>query len=110
MLILARLSFLVYVDDIILTGTTPTLIQSFITKLNHAFSLKHLGDLDYFLGIEVKHLSHGSLLLNQSKYIRDLLTRTNMLDCRPVSTPMPSSCKLSKIGSPALADPYKLYV
>ncbi|PNX54637.1 histone deacetylase [Trifolium pratense] len=100
------LYFLVYVDDIILTGTSPSLIQSFITQLNQAFSLKHLGDLDYFLGIEVKSLPDGSLALNQSKYIRDILTRTKMLNCSPVSTPMQSSCKLSKLGSNALADPF----
>jgi hypothetical protein len=67
------------VDDIIITGNNDSLLQSLIQQLNLAFSLKHLGTLDYFLGIEVHKLSNGSLLLTQSKYIRDLLTRTNML-------------------------------
>jgi hypothetical protein len=58
------LYLLIYVDDFILTGTSSSLIQSIITQLNHAFSLKHLGDLDYFLGIEVKSLPDGSLALN----------------------------------------------
>ncbi|MCI28028.1 retrovirus-related Pol polyprotein from transposon TNT 1-94, partial [Trifolium medium] len=79
---------LVYVDDIIITSNNSTLLQSTISKLNKAFSLKHLGSLDYFLGIEVHHLSNGSLLLTQSKYLRDLLTGTNMLESSPVSTPM----------------------
>jgi hypothetical protein len=55
---------LVYVDDIIITGNSSTLLTTLINKLNNTFSLKHLGDLDYFLGIEVKHLAHGSLLLS----------------------------------------------
>jgi histone deacetylase 1/2 len=97
---------LVYVDDIIITSNNSSLLQSFITQLNQAFSLKHLGSLDYFLGIEVNQLPNGSLLLTQSKYIRDLLNRTNMLESTPVSTPMQSSCKLSKDGSPALSDPF----
>ncbi|MCH94031.1 retrovirus-related pol polyprotein from transposon TNT 1-94, partial [Trifolium medium] len=71
---------LVYVDDIIITSNNSTLLHSTIDKLHKAFSLKHLGSLDYFLGIEVRHLSTGSLLLTQSKYLRDLLQRTNMLE------------------------------
>jgi histone deacetylase 1/2 len=97
---------LVYVDDIIITSNNSTLLHSIIKQLNQAFSLKQLGDLDYFLGIEVNHLSNGSLLLTQSKYIRDLLTKTNMIDSAPVNTPMQSTCKLSKTGSPALSDPF----
>jgi hypothetical protein len=58
------LYLLIYVNDFILTGTSSSLIQSIITQLNDAFSLKHLGDLDYFLGIEVKSLLDGSLALN----------------------------------------------
>lgn len=100
------INLLVYVDDIIITGNNSTLLQTIITRLNTAFSLKHLGSLDYFLGIEVHALSNGSLLLTQSKYLRDLLTRTNMLESSHVSTPMQSTCKLSKIGSSSLNDPF----
>jgi len=100
------LYLLVYVDGIIITGNSPNLINMVITKLNKAFSLKHLGDIDYFLGREIKKLSTGALLLNQYKYIHDLLTRTHMLDASLVCTPMQSNCKLSKTGSPALADPF----
>lgn len=45
---------LVYVDDIILTCNNSLVLKSLISKLNSVFSLKDLGDLDYFLGIEVK--------------------------------------------------------
>ncbi|CAJ2668996.1 unnamed protein product [Trifolium pratense] len=96
---------LVYVDDIIITGSSLTLVQHLVTKLDSVFSLKQLGNLDYFLGIEVKHLTDGSLLLTQSKYIKDLLVKTNMIDSNPIATPMMSSCKLSKVGSDSVADP-----
>jgi histone deacetylase 1/2 len=95
---------LVYVDDIIITGSSTTLVQTLVQKLDSAFSLKQLGELDYFLGIEVKNLSDGSLLLTQSKYLKDLLIKTNMLDCKPIATPMMSSCKLSKTGSDNVTD------
>jgi histone deacetylase 1/2 len=97
---------LVYVDDIIITSNNSSLLQFLIDKLNRAFSLKHLGSLDYFLGIEVNQLPNGSLFLTQSKYIHDLLNRTNMLDSAPVSTPMQSTSKLSKTGSPTPSDPF----
>ncbi|PNY02745.1 hypothetical protein L195_g026064 [Trifolium pratense] len=95
---------LVYVDDIIITGSSLSLVHSLVQKLDSIFSLKQLGDLDYFLGIEVKQLSDNSLLLTQSKYIKDLLIKTNMVDCKPINTPMMSSCKLTKLGSPSMQD------
>ena len=63
---------LVYVDDIILTSNSSSLIQQITTQLHSAFSLKQLGQLDYFLGIEIKHIPDRSLLMTQSKYIKDL--------------------------------------
>lgn len=96
---------LVYVDDIIITGSSSVLVTNLVKQLDSVFSLKHLGALDYFLGIEVKHLPDNSLLLTQSKYIRDLLSKTNMLECNSINTPMMSSCKLSKHGSDHFLDP-----
>lgn len=58
-----------------------------------------------FLGIEVKHLHNGSLLLTQGKYIRDLLQRTDMLGAKSISTPFPGNMKLSKHGSDYFDDP-----
>lgn len=93
-------------DAIIITGSSSSLVQNLITKLNQAFSFNHFGTLDYFLGIEVKHGPSNSLLLTQSKYIRDLLQRTNMLESNHVATPMQSTCKLTKTGLVAMTDPY----
>lgn len=95
---------LIYVDDIIITGSNRGLLNSIVNKLNSVFSLKDLGTLDYFLGIEVKARPDGTLFLTQSKYIRDLLVKTNMEGSAPVSSPMLSGCKLSKTGSTILLD------
>ena len=55
--------------------------------------------MDYFLGIKVKHLSNGSFLLSQAKYIRDLLEMAKMVDAKPILTPLPSDLKLTKHGT-----------
>jgi len=96
---------LVYVDDIIITGSSDSLIKQLVQQLNSEFSLKDLGKLDYFLGIEVHHSNSGSLLLSQTKYIRDLLTKANMEKANSMASPMASSTKLSKFGSNQVADP-----
>jgi histone deacetylase 1/2 len=96
---------LIYVDDILITGSAPQLINDVITKLNLQFALKRLGQVDYFLGLEVHHLPSGALLLNQTKYVRDLLCKTNMEDSSPIGSPMVSSCRLSKFGTDSMSDP-----
>lgn len=96
---------LVYVDDIIITGTSKAFIQQLIIKLNLSFSLKDLGQLDYFLGIQVNHLPNGSLLLSQTKYLKDLLVKANMASTKSINSPMASSTKLSKVGSTSVTNP-----
>ncbi|KAL5775315.1 hypothetical protein ACOSP7_012872 [Xanthoceras sorbifolium] len=81
---------LVYVDDIIITGSDPTLITLLVSQLHKSFALKDLGALSYFLGIEVSSTSTG-LHLSQQKYITDLLHRTGMLTARPFPSPMVAS-------------------
>jgi histone deacetylase 1/2 len=55
---------LIYVDDILITGSSPHLIKDLIKKLAIEFALKQMGEVDYFLGIQVHHMSSGGLLLN----------------------------------------------
>lgn len=57
---------LVYVDDLIITGSNSALISPVIHDLSSAFVMKDLGDLLYFLGIEV-HRSAEGILLTQTK-------------------------------------------
>lgn len=78
---------LIYVDNIIVTGSSSVLIKQVITQL---------GELDYFLGIEVKCTLAGTLILTQAKYIRDLLQRIEMLVAKGISTPFQGNLKLSR--------------
>lgn len=98
---------LVYVDDCIVTGSSSSLVQHFLTCLSADFPIKDLGDLYYFLGVEASHSSSG-LWLSQQKYVHDLLCKTNMLLCKPVSFPRASSLHLSAFEG-ALFDDSTLY-
>ena len=100
----ALVILLLYVDDIVITGTDSSLIQSLIQQLHTMFELKDLGQLSYFLGLELHHSSKG-LFFNQSKYITDILKKHNMLDCKPCSIPCASSTKLTRDDGTPLDDP-----
>ncbi|KAL5570076.1 hypothetical protein UlMin_026651 [Ulmus minor] len=77
---------LVYVDDILVTGNSPTQIDELITQLHSSFAMRDLGQISYFLGVEVI-FDGASIHLSQTRYIADLLTKTEMLDCKPAKTP-----------------------
>jgi histone deacetylase 1/2 len=85
---------LVYVDDIIVASSTDQATSALLKDLQKDFALKDLGDLHYFLGIEVKKVRNG-IVLTQHKYANDLLKKTGMVDCKPMSTPLSTSEKLS---------------
>jgi hypothetical protein len=95
---------LVYVDDIILTGTDDKLLHSIIAQLQQEFPLKDLGSLHFFLGIHVTRTDQG-LHLCQAKYIADLLHRTHMQDVKPSKSPSSSGLKLSKYDGDPLPHP-----
>jgi histone deacetylase 1/2 len=85
---------LVYVDDIIVASSSSEATRALLKDLEKEFALKDLGDLHYFLGIEVKRNADG-LILSQEKYARDIIKRTSMSNCKPVNTPLPSTEKIS---------------
>jgi hypothetical protein len=95
---------LIYVDDIIVTGNKLSVIQSLIVKLQQQFPLKDLGDLGFFLGIQVTR-SPASLHLSQAKYIADILYRTRMLGAKPSVSPCSTGTKLSHFDGEPLVDP-----
>jgi hypothetical protein len=64
---------LIYVDDIIVTASSQESVAALLRDLKKEFALKDLGDLHYFLGIEVKKSKEG-IVLSQSKYARDILS------------------------------------
>ncbi|XP_062075014.1 uncharacterized mitochondrial protein AtMg00810-like [Humulus lupulus] len=95
---------LIYVDDMIVTGNNKEKLQQFDAKLNSEFALKDLGPLIFFLGIEM-HRDDTGLYLNQSKHIKELLSRTEMQHLKSCSTPMTAGKVLSKIDGEPLSNP-----
>lgn len=88
-----------YVDDIILIRNSPTPIRTFISRSHQEFSIKDLGNLNYFLGLEVTYTNDG-LFLGKTIYTNDILARSDMFDCKPISTPLASAVTLSKDEEP----------
>ena len=72
---------IVYVDDIIIIGSSDLEVQQIISLLNRSFSLKNLGELNYFLGVEAPRTSDG-ILLSRNKYISNLLERAKISETK----------------------------
>ncbi|XP_018505520.2 uncharacterized mitochondrial protein AtMg00810-like [Pyrus x bretschneideri] len=75
-----------YVDDVILTGSSTQLINQVITALIAEFEMKDLGLLHYFLGLQISYTSEG-LFVSQTKYINELVDKVDLQDSKPCATP-----------------------
>ena len=95
--------FLVYVDDIVITRNNKNFVASIIKKLGDHFSLKDVGLLHFFLGVEVVPTQAG-LFLSQHKYIRELLSNTNMSGAKDVSTPLSTTQSLKLLDGTTNVD------
>jgi hypothetical protein len=78
---------LIYVDDIIVASSTQQATTDLLKDLKADIALKDLGELHYFLGIEVKKTQDG-ILLSQEKYTSDILKRVGMINCKSANTTM----------------------
>jgi hypothetical protein len=91
----------VYVDDMIIAGNNKESMEKFKERMKAKFKMSDIGDLCYFLGIEVKRdRNKRTLHLSQTKYIKEILWKYKMMDCNPTGTPYEISIKLSKEMSP----------
>ena len=100
----------VYVDDIIITGDDEKEVNHLKKNLSEEFEVKDLGQLRYFLGIDIARSPKG-IVLSQRKYVLDLLSETGMLGCRPSSTPIDPNHKLcAESGDPVNKETYQRLV
>jgi hypothetical protein len=95
---------LLYVDDIVLTASSQSLLRRLIDVLQREFPVKDLGVLHHFLRVTAEPRPSG-LLLYQRQYILDILERAKMIDCKPCSTPVDTHAKLSEVESDPVEDP-----
>ncbi|XP_030949369.1 uncharacterized protein LOC115973251 [Quercus lobata] len=95
---------LVYVDDVLIAYNDKAEVDRFKVMLDDKFKLKDLGDLKYFLGLEVARSDKG-IALCQRKYTLELLNDAGLLGCKCAKTPMEHNLKLSKFEGEELKDP-----
>ncbi|GJZ78479.1 retrovirus-related pol polyprotein from transposon TNT 1-94 [Tanacetum coccineum] len=102
---------LVYVDDLMITGNDSSLIQKFKSQLSSTFHMKDLGDLHYFLGLEVTKSEYG-LFVSQRKYTLELLQEAGVMSNKPYKLPMDPNLKLQAEMGTSLQDleVYKRYI
>ena len=95
---------LLYVDDIVLTASSDSLLRWIIASLQQEFAMKDLGLLHHFLRVTVEPHPAG-LLLHQQQCTLDILERAGMTDCKPCSTPVDTHGKLSEAEGTPMTDP-----
>jgi hypothetical protein len=83
----------IYVDDIIFCGSSHTLVSRFQEMMESEFQMSMMGELTIFLGIQVKQTKQGTFV-HQAKYMKDLMKKFNMIELKPVYTPMSSTASL----------------
>lgn len=83
-----------YVDDILITGNDTAEISALKSFLHSTFQIKDLGQLNYFLGIEVLHEPNG-VILTQRKFAKDLVQEFSTHLHHSVSSPLPAHLQLN---------------
>ncbi|KAD4385704.1 hypothetical protein E3N88_25873 [Mikania micrantha] len=77
----------IYVDDIIFGSTSSALCMEFEGVMKKKFEMSAMGEMTFFLCLQVKQNSKG-LLIHQGKYVTDILTKFIMMESKPASTRM----------------------
>jgi hypothetical protein len=105
------IALLVYVDDILIASNDMKSVTKLKNALDAKFKLKDLGNLKYFLGLEVARSSKG-ISLCQRKYALEILSDSGMLGSKPMQTLMEQNLKLSETDESLLDDPvvYRILV
>nr|XP_016458676.1 PREDICTED: uncharacterized mitochondrial protein AtMg00810-like [Nicotiana tabacum] len=85
---------LIYVDDLLITGNGPSLIQDTKDVLQSNFKIKDLRDLRYFLGLEFARTKDG-ILMHQRKYALELISDLGIADSKPLGAPLELNLNLT---------------
>ncbi|GKF45499.1 copia protein, partial [Tanacetum coccineum] len=85
----------IYVDGIIFGSMSQNLCDDFAKIMHDEFEMSMLGELNFFLGLQIKQIEDG-IFLNQSKYIKEMLKKFGLEDSKPTKTPMSMEIKLTK--------------
>jgi hypothetical protein len=83
----------IYMDDITFGGSSHSLVSSFQEMMEKEFQMSMMGELTFFLGIQVNQTKQGTFVY-QAKYMKDLMKKFNMEEHKPVSTLMSTTTSL----------------
>jgi Reverse transcriptase (RNA-dependent DNA polymerase) len=84
-----------YVDDLIFTGSNYEMVDEFKRVMKSEFKMTNLGLIFYFLGLEIKQ-EDGGIFISQEAYVKKILKRFKIEDCKLVNTPIDCGVKLSR--------------
>nr|GEY77235.1 retrovirus-related Pol polyprotein from transposon TNT 1-94 [Tanacetum cinerariifolium] len=79
----------IYVDDIIFGSTCQDMWDEFAKIMHDEFEMSMMGELNFFLGLQIKQMEDG-ILFNQSKYIKEMLKKYGLEESKPMKPPCPS--------------------
>ena len=97
----------IYVDDIIFGSTCELKVKEFIDIMSSEFEMSMVGELNYFLGLQVKQKDDG-MFITQAKYAKNLVKKFGLENAKIYNTPMSTTVKISKDDSGISVDS-KLY-
>ena len=93
---------LLYVDDMLVVGPNKDQIQELKAQLAREFDMKDLGPANKILGMQIhRDKKDRKIWLSQKNYLKKILQRFNMQECKPISTPLPMNFKLSSSMCPS---------
>nr|GFB48827.1 uncharacterized mitochondrial protein AtMg00810-like [Tanacetum cinerariifolium] len=85
----------IYVDDIIFGATNKALCQSFEKLMKDRFQMSSMGELTFFLGLQVKQKKDG-IFISQDKYVAEILRKFGLSEGKSASTPIDAEKPLLK--------------
>ncbi|KAK1551769.1 hypothetical protein Q3G72_004368 [Acer saccharum] len=88
----------IYVDDIVFGSTNNTKVQQFVDVMSHEFEMSLVGELSYFLCLQIRQLDDG-IFISQAKYAKNLVKKFGLEKAKHCDTPMSTTLKLSKDAS-----------
>jgi hypothetical protein len=86
----------VWVDDFILSGSGENRIQKLKAALSSRFKMKDEGEVTWCLGMRISRHEDGRITIDQEQYIKDMLDRFGMSNCKPAPTPAALGVRLTK--------------
>lgn len=96
--VIRNIYVILYVDDLLIVTFDEITLTNFKQYLMKQFSMKDLKEIKFFLGINIER-KDGIITLDQNTYLKTVLKRFNMVDCREVNTPLPTKLNYKALDS-----------